>query len=53
MNSYLDGYGRRIGDDWYYIGQWKDGNRHGQGKCVYFSDGRTEEGQWKDDSFIG
>ena len=51
-NGKLSGYGRKIGNIAYYIGDWKDGKRHGQGTIVY-SDGTTYVGAFKDDMFHG
>ena len=35
-----------------YKGQWKNGERNGQGTMIY-NDGTKETGKWKDDEFIG
>ena len=35
-----------------YTGEFKDGERHGQGTLVY-ADGKTVEGEFKDGDFIG
>ena len=43
----INGYARIINKDSYFIGQFKDNLRYGQGKCEY-SDGRIEEGKWED-----
>jgi hypothetical protein len=34
------------------LGQWKDGNYHGQGKMTY-ENGTVREGMWSNDKFIG
>jgi hypothetical protein len=31
-----------------YVGEWKDGKKHGQGTLVYYSDGKAIKGIWKD-----
>ena len=36
----------------YYVGYWKNGRRHGQGKLVYYK-GTTYEGAWGYDHFHG
>lgn len=35
-----------------YVGQWKDGNKHGKGKFTQ-TDGRTYNGSWKDNYIHG
>jgi hypothetical protein len=35
-----------------YVGEWKNGNKHGQGTYTY-ADGRVEKGQWENDKFLG
>ena len=43
-----DGYGRQIRENGeVYIGEFKMGWRHGEGKCTY-ADGSEEEGRWED-----
>ena len=34
-----------------YVGEWKDGEFHGQGTKTY-ADGRIEEGIWEKDEFL-
>ena len=34
-----------------YVGEFKDGKKHGQG-TYFFADGRVWEGQWKDDEWV-
>jgi len=34
-----------------YVGQWKEGKRHGQGTMTD-ADGTVRKGIWKDDEFI-
>ena len=52
--------GRRHGHGTYttadgdiYVGNWVNNKRHGQGKMTYKESGKVEEGEWKDDKFIG
>ena len=52
VNGKLSGYGREIYPNWYYIGDWKDDNRHGQGTYV-FCNGTTYVGAWKNHKFHG
>jgi len=35
-----------------YVGEWKDGKRHGQGTFT-FADGEVYEGEWKDGKRTG
>ncbi|TNV72787.1 hypothetical protein FGO68_gene11253 [Halteria grandinella] len=45
---YLNGHGSQHNEDGYqYQGQWKQGDKHGQGKVIY-KDGRSYEGEWQD-----
>ena len=34
-----------------YVGEYKNGKKHGQG-TFYFSDGRVWDGQWKNDDWV-
>ena len=36
-----------------YVGNWVNSKRSGQGKKTYKESGKVEEGEWKDDKFIG
>lgn len=36
-----------------YIGEYKDDNKHGQGKLIRFEDGAVFEGTWAEDNFQG
>jgi len=36
-----------------YEGEWKNGQRHGQGVCSYSSPTATYKGEWKDDMYHG
>ena len=35
-----------------YVGEWKDGKKHGQGTYTY-ADGTIEKGLWENDEFKG
>ena len=35
-----------------YVGEWKDGKRHGQGTAT-FANGDSYVGEWKDDKYHG
>lgn len=47
-----NGQGTYLYDDGKYVGQWKNGLRHGQGTWIG-SDGTKYIGEWKDDSPYG
>ena len=36
----------------YYIGEFKDGSRHGQG-TYWYEDGKKYVGEWKDNNYHG
>ena len=36
-----------------YVGNFVDGDMNGQGKKTYKESGKVEEGEWKDDKFLG
>lgn len=42
------GFSELTGDDWHYIGDLKDGARHGRGECIWL-DGRSYAGDWCED----
>lgn len=47
-NKQRNGYGRFInknGD--YYIGEWLNGNYHGDGKYVHLCNGKVKEGSFE------
>ena len=49
----LHGQGRYICNDYYYIGEFKNGLYHGQG-TEYFKDGRViASGMWDNHKFVG
>ena len=52
MNGKQSGYGRWISNDSYYVGDYKDDKRHGQGTYVH-RNGTTYVGAWKDSLFHG
>ena len=47
--GYFNGYGRSFYSDGYYIGMYKDGDRHGRGKRVV--DEKVEDGFWDKGKF--
>ena len=48
----VDGYGTQVvGIGHKYIGEWKDGKRHGQGKYT-MKNGVVQEGIWKNNGFV-
>ena len=52
LNNFKHGFGRSIqANGEYYVGMFKDGKKHGQGKLVYQS-GKVEEGNWRMGTFI-
>ena len=36
-----------------YVGNWLNDNKHGHGKKTFKESGKVEEGEWKDNKFIG
>ena len=48
--TYTFGKGKSEGDK--YVGEWKDGRKHGQGTYT-FSDGRVFQGLWENNKFLG
>ena len=50
VNWKMQGYGRFIGNGYYYIGEWKDDKYHGQGSYV-FSNGTIKKGTFINGGF--
>ena len=46
-----NGYGTYTSDGSKYVGEFKDGKRHGQGTFTW-ADGRVEKGIWKNDELV-
>jgi hypothetical protein len=48
-----NGFGMFVCADYEYIGQFKNGLRHGLGSCTCKHDGATYDGEWQNDEWFG